>query len=691
MVGRSRLCFASSRFATMLYTKTRINSNVRFSAFLAVEAVICSVVLLVGSGIISGWGEWFSTSLHYRSQTDAFLRGELALSGSPGNLAHDLTWSKEGVQQVWGLGIPFWRLPFELGAKCFGKSGFPDRIALGIFIALTAYLVLQMLLNQPVDRHGQSQNFPLGGVMGGLGGVLLLLCFPPLLSLMQCRVAVYEEALIYVYMYALVLACGAASITRRPTWGRFWLICALAGLGGFVRPTLVFYGVASVFVGVMAMWPAVLTPGKRSFSANMQLVKIIGSGGLWLGIGLFMVGGLLLLTTNRVRFGDWFEFGHRLNVQASSLSGSVYATRFGHPFEREPFGSAARELAGSLFWLREFMDRDWYAPGRVAGQSSTPRWREFYFTTYDLSFVPVLLVGWGAGGWWWRKLRKQRLQFTKPDGESAQLLVSTEAVLPALAFWSFQACVLLSAFYLRAPVLSSRYMMDFAPAFAVTILVGWWGLTCWIGSCNSRTGWLRTAACLAFFGWFLVELTRIDNVYGRPRSFARHDILDQRQSRFAAVIKPLPISYRAGDDLSTLGIPYNGAGWDSETGAVSVCVTLFVEDPEFLELEFAADPGAEGNRAQAEQIQAKVGLEFLEREHLRSTTDGWRIRFAGPASKRYQSGIQPVFIATVSKDQIAMAQTSWRLKCVKWRSSDQDSESPARYQGSYLNEGVSIE
>jgi hypothetical protein len=91
--------------------------------------------------------------------------------------------------------------------------------------------------------------------------------------------------------------------------------------------------------------------------------------------------------TNLLRFGDGFEFGHRLNLQEGSLLGSIYATRFDYPFQAEPLWRAGRELLGALFASPKWNGSAWYATEIFAGQSPMVRWREFYFTTYDWSYT----------------------------------------------------------------------------------------------------------------------------------------------------------------------------------------------------------------------------------------------------------------------------------------------------------------
>src|ERR1700761_3860440 len=104
-------------------------------------AVLYAFGLLALCGAIS-IDQLYSPSYGPRLQSEAFLHGRLAVSHDPSDLDHDLCWSQGGVQQVWGLGVPLWELPFEAVAKLAGMAPFPERIALAIFIGLSAYVVL---------------------------------------------------------------------------------------------------------------------------------------------------------------------------------------------------------------------------------------------------------------------------------------------------------------------------------------------------------------------------------------------------------------------------------------------------------------------------------------------------------------------------------------------------------------------
>lgn len=68
-----------------------------------------------------------------------------------------------------------------------------------------------------------------------------------------------------------------------------------------------------------------------------------------------------------------------------------------------------------------------------------------------------------------------------------------------------------------------------------------------------------------------------------------------------------------------------------------------------------------------ESVQAKIGLETLERISVERNEAGWRVRFAGSRQERYRTGIQVVFLAMVPKERMLDRGTPWVLKRVQWR------------------------
>jgi hypothetical protein len=353
-----------------------------------------------------------------------------------------------------------------------------------------------------------------------------------------------------------------------------------------------------------------------------------------LGWLLFGLGGGALWWTNLERFGDGFEFGHKLNVQ--HLSASMYATRFDHPYQEEPAYRAARELFGLLFRVRELNGMEFYREGFFPGQSDTIRWRHFYFRTYDLGYVPWLLAGWGVACWlmWRGGIRKR---FSPALGASADLDAGTSSaprmnVITVLGAWSLLITALLALFYLWVPVISSRYMLDFAPAFAAGMLALWLFL---VARC--RRWWTGGLICVLLAGWLGLELHWNRSLPGTGGSLSWAEVAGARQRGASSGVAPRASEHGValGDPAS--GIPFDRTGWDQATGGLSPVVILFAKDPRFLELELESVDDAV-IEADPEMIRVKVGLEPLERRSVEQTSIGWRVRFQGPRQARIRRG-----------------------------------------------------
>jgi hypothetical protein len=643
-------------------------------------ALTITTLIFVGTGLLRDWGRWYSWDFFHAKQTEALLRGQLALSHDPGDLIHNACWSQNGVHQVSGLGIPIWQLPFYAIAKVCGQTEFPDRFILGLFVALSVALTLETVVIATLGFRRNDQLF--AGWVIGCGAIAILLAFPPFLNLLQSLGGVYEEVLAYVYLFALLLVCGLSSLLKYPTWRRFWTVCALAGLGGLIRPTLVFYGTATVLIAAVVMCRAnLLRLGEREQPRRESVLYLWQ---LWVGLAIFIVGGIALWWTNLLRFGDGLEFGHKLNLQGGRLLGSVYATRFDHPFAHEPFWPAARELFGALFRVEKFNGNDFYAQGVFLGQSSTLRWRNFYFSTYNLSYIGLAALGWGIelAGYlraWKQKhnlagLDRSPVATVKTGGFNTISDLQEEfetkdkaGLTTLLTIWSCFAFVLLTIFYLRTPVISSRYMMDFAPAIAVPLVVVWLQVTRAAYAWKTKTRWPLFVLFCVLLGWLGWEI-RQGETLEPVRTLTWEEVVQKQARQWDKVVKDLPSQYSLGDDLSSFGIPFNGEGWDAKNGRLMPCIILFVDRPELLELDLGSMRGTDTSQEDAEHIQAKVGLEFLKRESVKRTADGWRLRFGGPTRPRYRSGLQPLFVATVPKENLADDHTPWILKRVSWRS-----------------------
>ncbi|HXG49166.1 MAG TPA: hypothetical protein VNO52_16195 [Methylomirabilota bacterium] len=562
-------------------------------------AALYAVAVLVFTGLTPAWGRWYGVHPYHRVQSEALLEGRLALSASPLALKHDLAWAEGGVHQVWGLGIPLWRLPWDALARLLGTAPIPEALAYGLALAVTAWLVLR------ASRDWSAVEAD-GAVPAHLLGVFLLLAFPALLNLVRHGLSIYDAVLAYVYLYGVAEAVLLVSFIRRPTLPR-WL-----GL-----PDL--------------KW--------------------------WTGPLLWMAGGGVLFVTNLLRFGDGFEFGHRLNLQAPEFVGSMYATRFDHPFDNEPVWRTARELFGALFLTSEFNPARLYLENFFPGQSPTVRIREFYMPTFDWTYVGLVLAGWGTG----LALFRRRSGVPGEPGEDAAGIVQRRM----LVVWSLVATGLLGVFYLRTPALASRYLLDFAPAFAGAALTLYLGLQSWFRAVPVRQvmllgllatwlgfQWQRVPTPIwgqtSYCGFTWAEIQRLRAIHPDPCDAGPADLTERRF-----------------DDPRYL--PFDGNGWRTNDGRVAPLVSLFVRDAEFLELDLRADPAA-GRPVPPESLRAKVGLEFLCLDAVEGAGEGrWRVRFHGPRRAAYRRGLQVAFLALTPNERLAEPSAPWFLERVRWR------------------------
>lgn len=669
---------------------------------------LCSLLYAAGvvvlTGLIPGPGRWYSASPWYRMQVAAILRGDLALSRNPADLAHDLCWSEGGVHQVWGLGIPLWRLPLECLARLANRAPFPDMLAFGLALALSTGLLLPALPSlfgsnmdstvgvarcrkdrnpgppETAGRPGQAGDPPhVSALLALAGAVLVLLLFPPLFRLLRSRFWVYEEAIAYEYLAGLCMMALLIRLAVRPRPATFWLLCGVAGYSMWIRPTLVFHGAAALVAGAWTLFYAGetggLTPVPSGYSAGTRwrrFARQVAPGTI-----LYVCLGLGLYWTNLLRFGNGFEFGHRLNIQPG-LHGSMYCTRFDHPFRNEPLWRAARELFGFLFLPRHPNPAFWSDPTAVTGISPTPRWREVAHLAYDPFYLVWAAAGWASAGFMIRRLMRRTCgAYTEsaPNQDTIErhpmeVTGTDRTLMPAVAslgLQSFLATMALCGFYLRNCVISTRYMFDFMPAFAAGMLAAW---LAWTRFCRRRRRPVRWLAMslVAMSAWLSWQMDQRLGNERQPRALSWNEVLQStRPERQQQVRIPADGSYEGPEEAAQAGMLQDACGWSPNTGHLMASAYFFVRDPEFIELDLAMDPNIP-LCADPRHVRAKIGLETLRIERAEQTPDGWRLRFAGPTQSRYRRGVQPLFVATVLPEQVAEANPSpWRLLQLRWR------------------------
>ena len=226
----------------------------------------------------------------------------------------------------------------------------------------------------------------------------------------------------------------------------------------------------------------------------------------------------------------------------------------------------------------------------------------------------------------------------------------------------------LFAFYLRAPSLTSRYLVDFAPAigalFQPLVLAGepgpWRAL---------RSGLL--AVLFLGAGLSAAELPR---AYHGPASFERDalseaiapaggftppitgpDALEARLAPKRLECLGLPEVYDWSSDPAATGIVAAGDGMNVHTGQTGPAVVLYFGQPRCLELGFEGPPGGSFSAAALQEVRAKVGGVELLPVHHTVTASRSTVWFRAPLGQRVEEP-GPVFIATVNRSR-AFAET----------------------------------
>jgi hypothetical protein len=613
-----------------------IAAAVRPRVPIAALAVVGALSICCLTGLIGGWGRWYSHDLTYRRQTEAFLRCETPLSRNIADLSWDMAWSEGGVQQVWGLGVPIWRLPFELLARAVGQPAFPDRLALAAAIALSAYVVVASLLPPAGLVTGRQWMCAAVTQPERLIVGFLLVAFPPVLGLFSGPFNVYEEPIVFGYYHAIGLFASTGAFARRATPSRYVLNGILAGFIGFIRPTHFVYGIATVLSDMSVA---------RRERWSLSRVGIAPA--------LLIAGGLALFASNARRFGGGFEFGHRLNATGADI---MYASRFGASFDQQPYWRRTLELLGALYFVRELNGVDNFQSDVVRWQVPTPRWRHFYSRTFDVSHL-VICVGATAvlaGSAVFPRMRP--LNSANNAGGFAWI------VLPMGA---------LAAFYAFYYSISSRYMLDFAPAIAAAVasllLLGVERLTAVRNAAILR--WILAAS---FTVWWAAEMELTQKVLPQQPPWGQIHVVDA-MSEIKREAKMLPPRYLVGSTSTpwATGLEFNGFGWEEHTGLTGPVVMMFVENLAELRIECHWASSTQLSQRAIDCIRAKVGLETLRLMSAKTCDGNLELVFDRPNRAAYRSGIQPVFISFVPAEDILAPRSPWRLQRVEWFAANQ--------------------
>lgn len=582
---------------------------------IAPSVITISALMLYFTGLIPALGEWFSYDQSLRLQTQAFMRGELALQPLPYGHRYDWAWGN-GVQQLWGLGVPLIQLPFELIARLFGFFGFPERITFLLFYVLVAIIFWKSLdstINPNVNNIERMREriklIP-----------LLLLAFlnPAFITMMRARFQPYEEVTAYGYLWALMLfALTHRFINNRRSY-LYLLICLLAGFSPNIRPTIGAYGAVSFLIVF--------------YLAGQSRIRF-----RWVGLPVFMAGIIFLLATNYLRFGSPLEFGHRLILDGDPPVD--YLLKFDNPLNWLPFSSAALELLSALFFI-DLYKLNVLKEG-LLWQTDALRLREFNFKPFDSLTLVLLLLAWVIVAVAWLQNRKSSFSSD----------VERKGIIKWGGLWSICSFTMLFYFYSRTPALASRYLVDFGPAVVVAISVLYLYISDFMKDrLPQRLAFMSgIALCIVFSGWTFVGLSqvRIAPLYQylqeiEVTNVATAEVAQKKLVKMKrAEGQPLPARYCCGDQETTYGIPTNNTGWEiSKDCRVSIVTTHFLDNPTCLAIRLEPT-SLLPEKYSDEEIRVKVGLEVWNRISDMPIDHGKIITYCSNEGKKHGSGSQP--------------------------------------------------
>lgn len=544
----------------------------------------------------------------YNLQVDALLKGQLQLVSSLKDMQHDWVWHNGG-HITWGLGIPLIRLPFDVVGKLIGWSCFPDRLVW--FILFVGFFLA-------VRRIFSKLNYEVDTVFGL---TILASFFIPLYWLTFTRNEPYEQAVYYLgYLSSLVIFLNLL-YRERPTLKIWSSIFLLSGFLCMIRPTGFLTGVSIVAV-------------RTCFEISKPQKKR-----LLLGYALFAIGIVIQLWLNKLRFGDWFEFGHRLTFSGNPIVD--YLNKFEDPFANEPFWSAGKELFATLFFRPDYNDFNFFEASLSIWQSTTMRFREIYTPVYNLISLGILLGGWSL------VFRNDRH-------------TQTYRFLGLFSIFQF---FLMSALYIRSPI-GSRYLVDYAPAFLSAYVSVFLYLTSRISPYlnsygkNSIGFVLSLILLISFFlpvppnkrpSMTSQELTApLDLSYLHLKNSDKFE----PNNTYTCAVKPKPKSKPKEKTVISESnywldkIRYNGTGWDHlYTCDAMPLVSLYLRVSKCISMELITDN--QSFIADPELPMVKAGLRKLAVVDKVVVGRSVNLKFCSPPSEESSSEISPVFIGFV--------------------------------------------
>lgn len=500
---------------------------------------------------------WFSSHLTLRYQTEAFFKGDLSIQDHPYFVEADWGWG-QGMQQLWGLGVPLLRFPFEALGRLFGQPAFPDAMVFIFLYLVVTYLFVNFFFSEA--QYELKFFFP-----------AVLMLFPSLICLTASRFQVYEEVVAYHILWAYLDVVLLFRFWASPTKTRLCLLAAVAGFTPVIRPTGIFYGASAFILGLVLAY-------KKGLGWKENVAAIL----------LFLLGPVFVLMTNNIRFGSPFEFGYSGNL--SGVIPNLFALRMGYPFANESLFSAGKELIAALFLSTKLSGANFYLEQIHPWFSATIRFRELYLLPFGPFILGVLMISWVP-------LIKEKKDSWRKWGYC----------------WSAICFTGLFIFYLRSPSLTSRYIADFTPAIAVMLVVFFSSLVKYTG--QSKVSMVMVVIVCLLAGRAISEGRKaIRGAYQWKAQTVRDEVEIRLIGRVAkqTVAKKLSLPNRYDcqpEDRHEIAV--NRIGWGPACGVDSISM-VFLPPSRCVEMAFSR-PTVSSN---IEPIQVKSGFEFLKLKSL---------------------------------------------------------------------------
>lgn len=594
------------------------------------SAIALSLLFVHLTGIATS-SEWYSPDLNYRLQTDAFLNGKLAIRNDPYEHGYDWVWGN-GLQQNWGLGVPFLRLPFEALSHALGGDGFPDRLVFIIYFTLAAFVFLWGIRSVLYTDDPNDWSLSLESLF------ITLICFisPTLIAMAVTRFDVYEEAVAYNCLWALGLGGLLLRLSDRPKVSLFLVLSFLAGFSPMIRPTGIFYGCITFGLAFFLL-----------YKAKVRFQYIL------LGFGLFSVCPFLQLYINYLRFGEFFEFGYHRILDMIPVLG--FMLKFSFPFAAESVLKASSELFGSLFLVKNLTGLNFFQNSIHSWQAGSLRFREYYFPGFSLIILGTMIIGWVLA-----------FSAKRYDIPIFKLTEKTKRTLIVMSCWSILSFGILFLFYLKKPAFSSRYDIDFLPALvigtSVFLLVGIIAVKNYLPALLSNI--LLVVLIIVWLSFNVLNANWIKeqrpNSY-RPPAAVNLETMNSLRPKEVEFKPPLPTVYGSEFTKSNYNIPTNLWGWycypgqypqlDSRlVGLVGPSVTLFFGPFECLQLQIKKwRPDIEYD---INAIQVKVGTQYLVRDSVDESDGIQTLTFCTPKSGSINKQWNLVTLGFAHTDQV---------------------------------------